>query len=96
MLLRMQGRSKLQLSQKTAMQLYDLKHLRLVRESRLDTKCLLAWNSDTLVLAFRGTASKVNAMADMKVSSPLAGMPHRLHLDELLHEAAEASAWALY
>ncbi len=51
------------------MQLYGLKHLRLVRESRLDTKCLMAWNEDTLVLAFRGTASRQNAISDLKVGS---------------------------
>ena len=55
------------------MQLYGLKHLRLVREPNLDTKCLMAWNEDTLVLAFRGTASRQNAISDMKVGSGCEG-----------------------
>ena len=55
------------------MQLYGLKQLRLVREPKLDTKCLMAWNEDTLVLAFRGTASRQNAISDMKVGSSCEG-----------------------
>ena len=62
-----QGREDLQLSQDTAMQLYGLKHLRIVREDKLDTKCLLAWSDDTLVLSFRGTASTRNAISDLQV-----------------------------
>ena len=55
------------------MQLYGLQHLRLVREPKLDTKCLVAWNEDTLVLAFRGTASRQNAISDIKVGSSCQG-----------------------
>ena len=69
----LQGRKVLTLSEERAMQLYGLKHLRLVREPKLDTKCLMAWNEDTLVLAFRGTASKINAISDMKVGSSCEG-----------------------
>ena len=50
------------------MQLYGLKQLRIVREEKLDTKCLLAWSEDTLVLSFRGTASTRNAISDLQVS----------------------------
>ena len=32
----------------------------------LDTKALLAWNRDTAVLSFRGTASVKNAFSDLK------------------------------
>ena len=49
------------------MQLYGLKQLRIVREEKLDTKCLLAWSEDTLVLSFRGTASTRNAISDLQV-----------------------------
>lgn len=36
-------------------------------ERRLDTKALMAWNQDTVVLSFRGTASFRNVLADLKV-----------------------------
>ena len=36
-----------------------------------DTKCLMAWGDDAIVLAFRGTASMANAKADLQV-----GMGH--------------------
>eukprot|EP00891_Asterochloris_glomerata_P003520 jgi/Astpho2/3520/Aster-06433 len=65
-----QGREELKLSEDTAMQLYGLKQLRVVREEKLDTKCFLAWNEDILVLAFRGTASTRNAISDLQVCFP--------------------------
>ena len=65
----LQGREDLKLSEDTAMQLYGLKQLRVVREEKLDTKCFLAWNEDILVLAFRGTASTRNAISDLQVFS---------------------------
>lgn len=37
-----------------------------------DTKVLLCWNSDTILLSFRGTASMTNVLADLQVTlSPL-------------------------
>lgn len=36
-------------------------------ERKLDTKALMAWNDDTVVLSFRGTASFKNVLADIKV-----------------------------
>ena len=63
----MQGREDLKLSEDTAMQLYGLEQLCVVREEKLDTKCFLAWNEDVLVLAFRGTASTRNAISDLQV-----------------------------
>lgn len=36
-------------------------------ERNLDTKALMAWNDDTVVLSFRGTASFRNVLADLKV-----------------------------
>jgi len=36
-------------------------------ERKLDTKALMAWNDDTVVLSFRGTASFRNVLSDIKV-----------------------------
>jgi len=57
------------LSLDTAMSLYGLEHSELFWEKRWDTKLLLAWNRNTFVVAFRGTASCANALADVQVSS---------------------------
>eukprot|EP00887_Chlorella_sp_A99_P005583 scaffold1.g5583.t1 len=35
--------------------------------SYLDTKCIFGWNSDTVVIAFRGTASLANVKADVQL-----------------------------
>lgn len=51
----------------TAMALYGLNHCELVWEKATDTKMLLAWSSHTLIIAFRGTASMKNVMADLRV-----------------------------
>ena len=50
----------------TAMALYGLEHSELFWEKALDTKLLLAWNAHTIVVAFRGTASLSNALADLQ------------------------------
>ena len=34
---------------------------------KVDTKCLMAWNDNLVVLSFRGTASMRNVLADVKV-----------------------------
>ncbi len=52
------------------MQLYNLEHLELVRDPLTNTKCLVAWGQDTVLVAFRGTANKQNAIHDLKVSTP--------------------------
>ena len=54
------------LSLETAMGLYGLEHSELFWEKALDTKLLMAWNSNTIVMAFRGTASFANALADLQ------------------------------
>ncbi len=36
-----------------------------------DTKLLVSWNDDTIVIAFRGTSSMANALADLQVAYPL-------------------------
>ena len=49
------------------MSLYGLEHSELFWEKALDTKLLMAWNKHTIVMAFRGTASFANALADLQV-----------------------------
>ncbi len=44
-------------------------------ERKLDTKALMAWNDDTLVLSFRGTASFANVLADVKACAISANSP---------------------
>ncbi len=58
-----------QLSVEEGSQLFSppLQHSELIWERASDTKVLLGWNSSTLVLAFRGTASLSNVFADLKV-----------------------------
>lgn len=49
------------------MKMYKLEHSELFWEKALDTKLLMAWNNDRMVIAFRGTASLSNALADVQV-----------------------------
>ena len=49
------------------MSLYSLDRFKLFWDPTLETKALLAWNGETAVLAFRGTASLTNACSDLKV-----------------------------
>ncbi|KAK9866093.1 hypothetical protein WJX84_001319 [Apatococcus fuscideae] len=56
-----------QASIKTAMDLFGLEHVKIIREPADDTKVLVGWNDDTVVLAFRGTNSFVNAKTDAQV-----------------------------
>lgn len=51
----------------TAMNLYKLTDSELFWELQLDTRCLMGWNAGVIVLAFRGTASVTNALADLQV-----------------------------
>jgi hypothetical protein len=55
------------LSIETAMSFYGLEHSELFWEKAMDTKMLLAWSRHTVMIAFRGTASMQNAMADLRV-----------------------------
>ena len=52
------------------MGLYGLTDFELLWERAMDTKCLMAWNAKTHVgvLAFRGTASMANVLADLQVT----------------------------
>ena len=54
-----------------AMSMYSLSSFKLFWDPSLETKALLAWNADTAVLAFRGTASLTNAWSDLQVPGPL-------------------------
>ena len=58
-----------------AMSLYSLSSVKLFQEPVQDTKALLAWNRDTAVLAFRGTASLTNACSDLQVALPHPAVP---------------------
>ena len=53
--------------------LYDppLEHFELFWEKSLDTKLLLAWNQEVILLSFRGTASMSNVFADIQVRAKL-------------------------
>ena len=44
-------------------QVYDLDNFELLWERKEDTKVLLAWNAERIVLSFRGTASWANVRA---------------------------------
>lgn len=61
-----EGRTEQKLSQTTAMQLYNLEKLHMLRDPVTNTKCLVAWNSGTLLISFRGTANRQNATHDVK------------------------------
>lgn len=56
----------MEVPKETAMQLYNLQHLELVRDPLTNTKCLVAWGQDTVLVAFRGTANRQNAIHDLK------------------------------
>ncbi|KAK9814385.1 hypothetical protein WJX72_004954 [[Myrmecia] bisecta] len=46
--------------------LWDLQSHELFWEMALDTKCLMGWSSHTCVMAFKGTSSITNALADLQ------------------------------
>ena len=49
------------------MSLYGLVDSELFWDKGSDTKMLMAWNRNTIVCSFRGTASFNNAMSDLQV-----------------------------
>jgi hypothetical protein len=51
----------------TSLPLYDLQHHEILWQREVDAKCVVSWNDHTVVLAFRGTASLSNVVADLKV-----------------------------
>ncbi len=52
------------------MGMLGLEQVQLFWERSLDTKVLIGWSPDTIVISVRGTASLRNAMADIQVPSP--------------------------
>ena len=77
-----------ELSLETAMRVYNLKESEVLWEKSLDTKLVMAWNEHMMVLAFRGTASVSNALADLQVSPGSNSMPAP-HMSPLLPLCAE-------
>ena len=65
------------LSLDTALGLYNMTQSQSFWELKQDTRCLVGWGSNTVVVAFRGTASMKNALADVQVtlSLPLCSVP---------------------
>lgn len=51
----------------TALSLYNMTNSQSFWEIEQDTRCLIGWGSSTVVVAFRGTASMKNALADLQV-----------------------------
>lgn len=52
-----------------ALELYGLTEWELVWDKEIDTKAMLCWNKDTLVVAFKGTSSFENVKTDLNVST---------------------------
>ncbi|KAK9906400.1 hypothetical protein WJX75_001237 [Coccomyxa subellipsoidea] len=59
-----------------ALNLYGLQHTHVIHEKDPDTKVLIAWSGDTIVVAFRGTASLRNVLHDLQ-AWPADHMPKR-------------------
>lgn len=55
-------------TEETAMKLYNLEQVEVIRDPLTSTKCLVAWGPDTILVAFRGTANRQNAALDVKVT----------------------------
>ena len=49
--------------------MYDLKEVQIHAEQATDTHVLVAWSADTILIAFRGTVTKANVLADLQVSA---------------------------
>lgn len=59
--------AKTNLSLEEAMSLYGLTDSQSFWEIEQDTRCLIGWGNNTVVVSFRGTASMKNALADLQV-----------------------------
>ena len=55
------------LSLDKAMNMFGLERSELFWEKARDTKLLMAWSNERIVLAFRGTASLSNVLSDVQV-----------------------------
>ena len=58
-------------TQSYALGLFNLHSEECMHDEDLDTKMVMGWSDDCLVLAFRGTASKKNVITDLKLFSKL-------------------------
>ena len=56
-----------ELSKKFAQDLYKLEHFDVVSSKNLDSKAIVGWKNDCIVISFRGTSSMVNVMSDVRV-----------------------------
>lgn len=52
-----------------AMQFYGLSKRRMFYDRSIETKILIAWSASTIVLSFRGSITRANYVADVKVCS---------------------------
>ena len=59
--------SKLSLEEGCSLFSPPLEHYELFWEKSLDTKMILAWSRQMIVMSFRGTASLANVVADLQV-----------------------------
>lgn len=57
----------LSVSAKPGCSLILYKSVKLQTNQLQDTKCLIGYNDDTVVISFRGTASMANVYSDIKV-----------------------------
>ncbi|RYZ37258.1 MAG: hypothetical protein EOP49_31855 [Sphingobacteriales bacterium] len=64
------GKGERQGALQEALALYDLTSHRVLFEPLTDSKALVAWNRDTILVSFRGTASMKAAKLDLKVGIP--------------------------
>ena len=67
----------------TALSLYNMTDCQSFWETEQDTRCLIGWGSSTVVVAFRGTASMKNALADLQVCCTYLAESGLLHLSML-------------
>ena len=67
----------------TALSLYNMTDCQSFWETEQDTRCLVGWGSSTIVVAFRGTASMKNALADLQVRFTYLAESRLLHLSML-------------
>ena len=64
--------AKTRLTLDTALALYNMSNSKPFYEHAQGTCCLVGWGNNTVVVAFRGTASGKNVVADLQVASHLA------------------------
>ena len=55
------------LHEETAMDLFHMDHFETVSSTKLDSKAIIGWREDCVVICFRGTSSMTNVLADLQV-----------------------------